>query len=164
MAVEMGNFEDEVHSKDLVLKRSFQAPRALVFEVFTQAEHLAQWWAPKPFTVSRCQVDLRPGGLWRYTFRAPDGREHDCEAVYREVEPPRRLVLESSVSDPAGKLFFRILQTLELEDQGNETKLTLSCKVLQVNPGSEPMLGGMEQGAHMTMDNLAEYLVGLKSS
>ncbi|MGH7740252.1 MAG: SRPBCC family protein [bacterium] len=164
MTVEMGNFENRVHSKDLVLKRSVRAPRDLVFEVFTQAEHLAKWWAPKPFTVPKCQVDLRPGGLWRYTFRAPDGREHDCEALYREVDPPSRLVMESSVPDPSGKPFFKIRQTVELETRGDETDLTLSVKVLQANPGSEPMLGGMEQGTNMTLDNLKEYLAGLKGT
>lgn len=162
MTMELGNFEDRVHSKDLVLKRSVRAPRSLVFGVFTGAEHLSQWWAPKPFIVAKCQVDLRAGGVWRYTFRAPDGWEHDCVAVYREVEPPRRLVMECSVSDSAGKPFFKLLQTLELEDRGDETELTLSCKVLQANPGSEPMLGGMEQGTQMTLDNLAEYLAGIK--
>jgi uncharacterized protein YndB with AHSA1/START domain len=158
MAVELGNFENKAHSKDLVLKRTVKAPRALVFEVFTKAEHLVQWWAPKPFTVPKCEVDLRPGGLWRYTFRAPEGWEHHCETVYREVEPPSRLVMEASAMDPQGKPFFLLRQTVELEEKGNETNLTLTMKVLKANPGSEPMIEGMAQGTNMTLDNLAEYL------
>src|ERR1700679_4074396 len=98
MAIEIGNFEGKKHSKDLVLRRTVKVPQGLVFEVFTRAEHLAQWWAPKPFTLPKCEGDLKPGGFWRYTFRAPEGWEHDCVSVYREVDPPRRLVMESSVS------------------------------------------------------------------
>ncbi|HVM33181.1 MAG TPA: SRPBCC domain-containing protein [bacterium] len=158
MPAELGNFENRPHSKDLVLRRLVKAPRALVFEVFTKADHLAQWWAPKPLTVPRCEVDLRPGGIWRYTFRAPEGWEHDCVATYREVEPPRLLVMEASALDPSGKPFFLLRQTVELEARGDETALTLSFKVLQAHPGSEPMLEGMEAGTRMTLDNLQEYL------
>ncbi len=158
MTVEIGDFEGKKHSKDLVLKRTVRAPRALVFEVFTRAEHLAHWWAPKPFTVPHCEVDLRPGGFWRYTFRAPEGWEHHCVTVYREVDPPRRLVMDASATDPKGNPFFLIRQTVELEDRGAETGLVLSVKVLKANPGCEPMLEGMGPGTNMTLDNLAEYL------
>jgi uncharacterized protein YndB with AHSA1/START domain len=162
MSTEIGNFESKAHPKDLVIKRIFKAPRALVFEAFTRAEHLVHWWAPKPFTTPKCEVDLRPGGLWRYTFRSPEGITHDCEAVYREVDPPRKFVMESSVPDPQGKPFFLLRQTITLEDRGKETGLVLEFKVLQANPGSEPFLAGMEQGTNGTLDNLVEYLAGLK--
>ncbi|HTC19365.1 MAG TPA: SRPBCC domain-containing protein [bacterium] len=162
MTIETANFEGKAHPKDLVLKRTLKAPRALVFETFTRAEHLVHWWAPKPFTTPKCEVDLKPGGLWRYTFRSPEGVTHDCEAVYREVDPPRKLVMESFVPDPTGKPFFVIRQTIILEDRGKETGLVLEFKVLQANPGSEPFLGGMAQGTNGTLDNLEEYLIRLK--
>jgi uncharacterized protein YndB with AHSA1/START domain len=107
-------------------------------------------------------VDLRPGGLWRYTFQSPKGIKHDCEAIYREVEPPSKLVMESSVPGPDGKPFFTIRQTIALEDRGKETGLVLEFKVLQANPGSEPFLGGMKQGTNGTLDNLEEYLAKFK--
>jgi len=156
--MELGDYRNRSHSKDLRLIRTVKAKRELVFECFTKAEHLVHWWAPKPFTTPKCQVDLRPGGIWKYTFRSPEGSEHDCEAVYREVEPPSRLVMESFVPDPSGKPFFRIRQTVTLKDKGNETGLVLEVKVLEANTGCEPYLGGMEQGTNMTLDNLQEYL------
>ena len=158
MITETGNFEGKAHSKDLVLKRTIKAPRKLVFECLTQAKHLTQFWAPKPFTTPKCKVDLRPEGKWLYTFRSPEGQEHDCEAIYREVDPPKKLVMESSVPGPGGKPFFKIRQTITLEDKGNETGLVFEAKVLQANPGSEPFLGGMKQGTNGTLDNLAAYL------
>ncbi len=152
------DFKDKAHPKDLVLKRSLQAPRPLVFEALTKAEHLVHFWAPKPFTTQNCKVDLRPGGRWTYTFRSPEGQTHDCEAFYEAVEEPSRLVITQAVPGPGGIPFFRIRQTFHLKERGKETDLLLEIKVLEANPGSEPFLGGMEQGTNMTLDNLVEYL------
>jgi len=152
------NFADKPHPKDLVIRRTLNAPRPLVFEAFTQAKHLARWWAPKPYTTPKCEVDLRTGGKWNYTFRSPSGQEHDCQAIYREVDPPKKLVMESAVPGPGGKPFFRIRQTLHLHEKGARTELVLEVKVLEANPGSEPFLGGMEAGTNGTLDNLVEYL------
>jgi uncharacterized protein YndB with AHSA1/START domain len=156
--MENTNFENRPHPKDLRLTRKLGAPRELVFEAFTKAEHLVNWWAPKPFSTPRCEVDLRPGGLWLYTFRSPEGQEHDCRAVYREVEAPRRLVIEQAVPAPNGKPFFVIRHTVTFEEKGEGTELVMDVKVLEAHPGSEPFLGGMEQGTNMTLDNLVSYL------
>jgi uncharacterized protein YndB with AHSA1/START domain len=158
MAIELGNFKEKIHSKDFRVIRMFKAPRSKVFEVFTQPEHLVHWWAPKPFTMPRCEVDLRPGGEWKYQFRSPEGLEHDCQAIYREVEPPSKLVMESSVPDGHGTPFFTIRQTILFADKGDETELTLEMKVLLVNPGGEPFMEGVKQGFGMTLANLEEYL------
>ena len=156
--MEHGNFEGKSHSKDLKLARTIKAPRELVFEAFTQARHLVHWWAPKPFTVPSCKVDLRVGGSWRYVFRSPEGLEHKCEAVYREVAPPGKLVMEQAVPGEDGQPLFRIRQTVNLVQKGEITELDMAVKVLFVKAGSEPFLGGMEQGTNMTLDNLVSYL------
>jgi uncharacterized protein YndB with AHSA1/START domain len=152
------DFQSRPHPKDLTFSRTLKAPRAKVFAAFTQAEHLVHWWAPKPFTTHNCKVDLRPGGEWTYTFRSPGGTEHDCRAVYEAVEPPQKLVIVQAVPGPDGKPFFKIRQTIAFQEKGNETTLSFVVKVLEANPGSEPFLGGMEQGTNGTLDNLAEYL------
>ncbi len=162
MPTETGNFETKAHPKDVVLKRTLKAPRKLVFEALTKAEHLVHFWAPKPFTTHNCKVDLRPGGAWTYTFRSPEGQEHDCKAVYEAVEEPSRLVIVQAVPGPGGKPFFRIRQTFHLEEKGKETALNLEIKVLEANEGSDPFLGGMLQGTNMTLDQMAEYLAGKK--
>lgn len=56
---------------DIVMERVYNAPRGLLFQVFTQPEHLSQWWAPLPFPVPVCSIDLRPGGRWHYAMRSP---------------------------------------------------------------------------------------------
>ena len=163
MPMETGNFEMKTHPNDFVLRRTLKAPRKLVFECFTKPEHVTHFWAPKPFVTLNCKMDLRPGGKWTYTFRSPEGLEHNAEHVYREIHPPQKLVMEAGVPGPDGKPFFTIRQTILLEERGKETDLTLEVKVLEANPGSEPFLGGAKQGTGMTIDNLEEYLGQLQS-
>jgi uncharacterized protein YndB with AHSA1/START domain len=155
--IEKGSFENKPHSKDLVLTRTYEAPRALVFDCLTKPEHLVHFWAPKPFTVPFCEIDLKVGGTWRYSMRSPDGWEHLCNAVYREIAPPGKLVMVSVVVEKGQKIF-EIEQTFVLEEAGDKTKLKLNVKVLYAGEGCDPYLGGMEQGTGMTLDNLAEYL------
>lgn len=162
MAAAIGSFEKKAHPNDFVLKRTMKAPRKLVFECLTTPEHLVHFWAPKPFTTHNCKLELKPGGEWTYTFRAPDGQEHNGRHIYREIEPPKKLVMEAGVPGPDGKPFFTIRQTILLEDKGQETGMTLEMKVLQANPGSEPFLGGAKQGTNGTLDNLEEYIEKLK--
>jgi uncharacterized protein YndB with AHSA1/START domain len=75
-----------------VITRVFDAPRRLVFEAWTRPEHLMRWWGPRDLTLSRCEVDLRPGGAWRFVLRALDGNEYGFGGEYREILPPERLV------------------------------------------------------------------------
>lgn len=156
------DFQDRPHPKDLTLSRRVKAPRDMVFAAFTRAEHLVHWWAPKPFTTQNCKVDLRPGGEWTYTFHSPEGVTHDCRAVYEAVEAPQKLVILQAVPGPEGRPFFRIRQTITFQEKGNETGVVLEVKVLEANPGSDPFLGGMEQGTNMTLDNLLVYMGKLK--
>ncbi len=152
------DFQNRPHPKDLTFSRAFKAPRKLVFEAMTQCEHLVRFWAPQPFTTHNCKLDLRPGGKWTYTFRSPEGLEHHAEHTYREVDPPQKLVMEAGVPGPEGKPFFKIRQTLTFQEKGDGTELAFEVKVLEANPGSDPFLGGMEQGTNMTLDNLQKYL------
>jgi len=159
---ELGNFEGKPHSRDLKLTRTLTAPRELVFEAFTQAKHLTQWWAPRGFTMPSCEVDLRPGGDWKYTFRSPEGWEHHCHAKYLEVDPPKRIVMTQEVPDQDGKPIFRIKHTVTFEERDGTTEVVLEAKVLLANPGSEPYLAGMKEGTNQTLDNLVKYVVEIR--
>ena len=88
-----------VGEQEFVLERQFKAPRTLMFQVFTQPEHLKRWWAPQPYTVPVCTIDLRPGGIWHYCLRSPEGQEHWARSVYREIAPPEKLVYTSTFAD-----------------------------------------------------------------
>lgn len=79
--------------RELVITRTFDAPRSLVWAAFTDPEHLPNWHTgPEGFTMPVCEIDLRPGGSWRYVWRNAQGREFGASGTYREVEPPHRVV------------------------------------------------------------------------
>jgi uncharacterized protein YndB with AHSA1/START domain len=80
--------------RELVITRTFDAPRSLVWATFTDPKHLPNWQTgPDGFTMPVCEIDLRPGGSWRYVWRNRQGREFAATGTYREVEPPKRIVV-----------------------------------------------------------------------
>jgi uncharacterized protein YndB with AHSA1/START domain len=76
---------------ELVVTRTFDAPRSLVWAAFTEPKHLPNW-QPTGATMPVCEIDLRPGGAWRYVYRTAQGKEFAATGTYREVDPPKRLV------------------------------------------------------------------------
>jgi len=82
--------------REIVMTRVFDAPRRLVFEAYTNPEHLPHWMlGPKGWTMPVCEIDLRPGGAWHFVWRRSDGTEMEMRGVNREVTPPERLVSTS---------------------------------------------------------------------
>jgi uncharacterized protein YndB with AHSA1/START domain len=88
-----------VGEQEIVMERQFNAPRTLMFQVFTQPEHLKRWWAPQPYTLPVCTIDLRPGGIWHYCMRSPEGQDQWARSVYREIVPPEKLVYTTTFAD-----------------------------------------------------------------
>src|SRR5690242_12908512 len=82
--------------------RTFDAPRALVWKVCTEPEHMKEWFAPKGFTGRAVKMEFRPGGTYLYCLRSPDGHEMWGKCVYREIVPPDKLVYINSFSDEKG--------------------------------------------------------------
>ena len=79
--------------RELVITRTFDAPRSLVWAAFTDPKHVPNWHTgPVGFTMPVCEIDLRPGGSWRYVWRNPQGKEFNATGTYREVDPPKRIV------------------------------------------------------------------------
>ena len=78
--------------RELTITRVLDAPRSLVFKVWTQPEHMVRWLGPKGFTAPSCKLEVRPGGAWRACIRSAEGVDHWMRGVYREVAPPERLV------------------------------------------------------------------------
>jgi uncharacterized protein YndB with AHSA1/START domain len=74
--------------REIVMTRVFDAPRELVFKAYTDPSLIPQWWGPRGFTTTVDQMDVRPGGVWRFVQRGPDGSEYAFNGVYREIAPP----------------------------------------------------------------------------
>jgi uncharacterized protein YndB with AHSA1/START domain len=143
---------------DLVMTRVFDAPRELVFQVWTDPMHLAQWWGPNGFTNPVCEMDLRVGGELRIHMRAPDGKVYPMKGVFEEITPPERLVFVSSALDENGKSMFDILNTVIFAEQNGKTALTLQARVLTTSAQAPQYLKGMEAGWTQTLDRLGKHL------
>ncbi len=78
--------------REIVMTRVFDAPREVVFEMWTDPKHLVHWWGPRGFTTTIQEMDVRPGGLWRKIMHGPDGANYPNHSVFLEVVKPERLV------------------------------------------------------------------------
>ena len=79
--------------RELVITRTFDAPRSVVWAAFTDPRHLPNWHTgPEGMTMPVCEIDLRPGGRWHYVWRNAHGRDFEASGTYSEVDPPKRIV------------------------------------------------------------------------
>ena len=144
--------------QELVLTRVFDAPRELVFKLWTDPKHVAQWWGPHGFTNPVCELDLRPGGAIRIHMRGPDGTVYPMTGVYNEVVEPERLVFTSAALDADGNPMFEVLTTVTFAEQSGKTKQILRARVIKRTAQAAPYLKGMEAGWTQSLERLAESL------
>jgi uncharacterized protein YndB with AHSA1/START domain len=110
---------------DLVLERVVDVPPALVWEAWTKPEHIRRWFAPAPWTIVDCEIDLRPGGVFRFVMKSPDGEESPSVGCYLEVIPNERLIWTDALLPgyrPSPNPFFTAVVTLE--PRGSGTRYT----------------------------------------
>jgi uncharacterized protein YndB with AHSA1/START domain len=145
-----------VSDLEVVMTRVFNAPRKLVFEACTQAEHMSQWWGPGEYSMPVCEMDARPGGTYRMVQRAPDGNEYPFRGEFREVVPPERVVM-TQIFEPYAD--HPMLVTVTFEDLGDgRTRLTDHMLFDTVESRDGTMQAGMESGARESYDRLADHL------
>jgi len=112
---------------DLVLERVVDVSPELVWAAWTQPQHLKKWFSPAPWTVTDCEVDLRPGGIFRTVMRSPEGQEFPNLGCYLEIVPYRRLVWTDALLPgyrPSAKPFFSAVISLQPEGQGTRYTAT----------------------------------------
>ena len=145
---------------ELVITRTFDAPRALVFEAWTEASHLQHWHgAPMGFTVTVKESDVRPGGAYRIVMRSPEGVDHALQGIYKEVIAPERLVFTHTWLDANDKPGKETLVTITFSAIGDKTEITLH----QTGFGSVASRDGHHDGWSSTFDRLSAYLSDLDS-
>jgi uncharacterized protein YndB with AHSA1/START domain len=113
----MENKENDTSNRELRLSRLLDAPVELVWEVWTDPEHLVQWWGPNGFTNTISLMDVRPGGEWDLVMHGPDGTDYNNKSVFREVVLHRKIVYEH-ISAP------KFIATISFEPRGEQTMLT----------------------------------------
>ena len=141
-------------TRQLVITRVFDAPRALVFKTYTDPELIPQWWGISAQTTVDA-MDVRPGGRWRYVQRDTQGNEQGFRGEYREVTPPERLSYTFEWEGMPGHI---ILETLVFDEQDGKTTITNTSSYDTLEDLEGMLQSGAEQGAAITWDRLAELL------
>lgn len=144
-----------VAEREVTITRVFAAPRPLVFSMWTDAKHLAQWWGPHGFDNPKCEADARPGGKLLIHMRAPDGGVHQMGGIFYEVTPHERIVFTSYVDLPDGTRVVESRNTAIFEIVNGKTKVTLHAKAKGFTDLAPRMLAGMEAGWATSLDKLA---------
>ncbi len=152
------NAAQEPSQWDLVIERTFDAPREFVFQAWTDPKVVALWWGPTGFTNPVCELDVRVGGAIRIHMRAPDGVVYPMEGIFEEIEKPERLVFLSTALDAHGNSMFDILNTVTFVEKSGKTLLTLQARVMQSTTVAPQYLKGMEAGWNQTLDKLGKYV------
>lgn len=142
----------------IVLTRTFDAPRDMVFEAWTKPEHVRHWWGWRTSIMVVCEAEVRPGGSWRYVTREENGAEVPFTGVYQEVTPPERVVHTEiydiepfNRGDPA-------VSTVTFSEEDGRTTVTVTTMYPTKEVRDMVLRSGMEVGAAESYDRLAEHL------
>lgn len=108
----------ETTDRELAITRLIKAPRELVFEVWTDPDHIKNWWGPNGFTNTIYKMDVRPGGEWEFVMHGPDGVDYKNKSVFVEVVKPERIVFDH-ITGP------KFRTSVQFTEQGNNTLLSM---------------------------------------
>ena len=141
--------------REVVITRVVDAPRRLVFEAYTNPEHVAHWMlGPQGWSMPVCEIDLRVGGAWHFVWRRADGSEMAMRGVYQEIVPPERLVS----TEAWGGDWPETLNTLALSEEDGKTTITSRVLYPSKEARDAALKTGMKDGVSLSFDRLAEHL------
>ena len=126
-AVREGGIDD----RTLVIERVFKAPPQKVFEAWTNPEILVKWWGPDGSRTPDHGLDVREGGKWRTVMVSAEGEAHTASGVYREIKPPRRLVMTWGWEQPDGTRGHETIVEITLDPAPGGTRLKLVQRLFQ---------------------------------
>jgi len=138
--------------RTLVITRAFNAPRALVFEAWTTPEHVSEWWDPSGRRLAACEIDLRPGGAFRFVHGG--GAGHAFEGRYREIVPPSRLVFTTRTPTTSADA----VGTLSFTEQAGRTTLVMTIECQSKADRDVLLAMRIDAGTLKTLENLDAYL------
>lgn len=149
---------------DLLLERVVPIAPALVWAAWTQPQHVVHWFTPAPWTTVDCEIDLRPGGIFRTTMRSPEGQDNDHTGCYLEVVEQQRLVWTDALGPgyrPASNPFVTASVTLQPEGTGTRYTALVQHKDVATRQQHETM--GFAHGWSTALDQLVAYMQGLRA-
>jgi uncharacterized protein YndB with AHSA1/START domain len=142
----------------IVVTRTFDAPRDLVFEAWTKPEHVAQWWDPSGAPLAACEIDLRPHGRFRWVNQSGGGVEHQFSGIYREISAPTRIVFTTHMPG----LQAEAVGTLVFTEHDGKTILTMTIMCDSMADRDALVKMRVDAGTTRTLTNLAQYLTTIR--
>jgi uncharacterized protein YndB with AHSA1/START domain len=155
----------ETTDRELIFTRVFDAPRELVFETFSDCEHLRNWWGPREWPLSTCDMDFREGGSWTYCMKGPEDQLACSKAVYGRIVTPELIEYQDYFLDESGEVNEELpngLMTLQFAVQGEGTKITGRAQYPGPTDLQTVLEMGIVEGMTETMDRLEELLARIQ--
>jgi uncharacterized protein YndB with AHSA1/START domain len=152
----MENKKSNTNDREISISRTLNAPVALVWEVWTDPQHIVNWWGPNGFTNTINTMDIKPGGEWDLVMHGPDGTDYKNKSIFKEIVTNKKIVYEH-VSYP------RFIATIEFEEQGEKTFISWHMlfetaeQFIQVVKTFKA-----DEGLKQNLEKLGVYLAGLK--
>lgn len=146
-------------TREIVASRVFDAPRDLVFKMWTDREHAGKWWGPKGFRTTIHEMDVRPGGVWQFVMHGPDGTDYNNKIIYREIVRPERLVY-SHVSGPT--FDSTVTFTAEGKDR-TRVDVVMVFPTAEIRNKTAKDFGAIE-GLHQHLERLGDELARARSA
>lgn len=143
------NLTSEGSNPEFRTSRVFEAPRRLVFEAWTKAEYLSRWFTPAPLTTPSCELDFRPGGVFRLVMQMPDGTQHPMDARFTEIVPEERIVFVATIERD-----LEVHTTVTFSEHSGKTTLN----VHQTYSRQSESVRGAPLGWAATLDQLTEFI------
>ena len=145
--------------REIIVSRTIEGPRRLVFEAFTDVAHLARWWGPNGFTTTTHAFEFRPGGVWDFIMHGPDGVESQNWIEWREIVPPERIHYLHGDRDGDPRAF---VSTVTLVERGTATEVTMRA-VFKTKEQCDEVIEryGAVEGGKQHLGKLAAYIVAL---
>lgn len=143
---------------EVTLTRVLNAPRELVYDVWTDPEHMKQWCGPTGFISPVCRVETKNGGKMYIEMQAPDHSIYPVHGYYHELVRPEKIVFVHDVRDEADKHLFDIWHTITFKAEGAQTVLTVHAEAQNIKPEAMHFVEGMEEGWTQCIDKLENYV------
>lgn len=148
---------ERLSDREIIFTRSVDAPREWVWMIWTEPRHLHRWWGPTGFTTTTHEFTFAPGGVWRLVMHGPDGTDYPTRIVFREIDPPSRIVYENGWDLPGAPLDFTVVVSFEPEGE-KSTRFSLHMTFRDADALRTAVERyGVMRGGIGTLDRLAQY-------
>ena len=148
-----------IESRELVISRLIDAPREAIYKAWTTPELLSLWWAPKPWTTPKIDIEPRSGGRFNFTMADPEGKEYPNEGMLLEVVPNEKMVFSDAFKEgwePIPDPF--MVAIITLEDEDGKTRYTARVRHWTVEAKERHEAMGFYQGWGQCLDQLSELV------